>query len=113
MAGGEQLANQLRHVIVCGIATVKRAVIQTLDGKGGASKRYQLFVEGTGLQDVMATTGVKGREATSNHVMEMQQVRVNELFDVAMCSLGLMHAQRMHAANASNTHACRQLVTCL
>lgn len=127
-----QLANQLRHVIVCGIPTVKRAVIQasvrvhagqlipyalssaqagageasggegnaaagssgvgletqvlivghtvacvgqTLDGKGGSSaKRYQLFVEGTGLQEVMATAGVKGREATSNHVMEMQQV---------------------------------------
>ena len=66
------LANQMRHVIVCGIPTVKRAVIQTLPN--GAHKKFQLFVEGTGLQDVMATSGVRGREATSNHVMEMQQV---------------------------------------
>jgi hypothetical protein len=45
----------VRHVIVCGIPTVKRAVIQTLDGKGNSKKRYQLFVEGTGLQEVMAS----------------------------------------------------------
>jgi hypothetical protein len=40
---------------VCGIPTVKRAVIQTLDGKGNRKKRYQLFVEGTGLQEVRAS----------------------------------------------------------
>jgi hypothetical protein len=45
----------VRHVIVCGIPTVKRAVIQTLDGKGNSKKRYQLFVEGTGLQEVRAS----------------------------------------------------------
>ena len=54
------------HVIVCGIPTVKRAVIQTLDSKDAkvpGAKRYQLFVEGTGLQEVMATSGVRGCEA--------------------------------------------------
>ena len=29
-------------------------------GPNGTTKSFQLFVEGTGLQDVMATSGVKG-----------------------------------------------------
>jgi DNA-directed RNA polymerase III subunit RPC1 len=75
----DNLAQQLRNVIVCGIASIKRAVIQTIEkkvpgGGGETSKRYQLFVEGTGLSDVMATSGVKGTQARTNHVMEMQTV---------------------------------------
>jgi DNA-directed RNA polymerase III subunit RPC1 len=75
----DNLAQQLRNVIVCGIASIKRAVIQTVEkkvpgGGGEKTKRYQLFVEGTGLQDVMATSGVKGTQARTNHVMEMQTV---------------------------------------
>lgn len=47
------LAQQLRNVIVCGVTTIRRAVIQTLEQKTGETgSRYQLFVEGTGLQEV-------------------------------------------------------------
>eukprot|EP00960_Hanusia_phi_P070540 767330-Hanusia_phi.AAC.14 len=45
------LASQLRHVIVCGIPSIRRAVIQSTELKGGGSS-YQLLVEGTGLQEV-------------------------------------------------------------
>mmetsp|Transcript_61091 Transcript_61091/g.144156 ORF Transcript_61091/g.144156 Transcript_61091/m.144156 type:complete len:1479 (-) Transcript_61091:130-4566(-) len=68
------LAHQLRNVIVCGVASIRRAVIQTLEQKAGEPNRYQLFVEGTGLQEVMATSGVKGTKSRTNHVMEMQAV---------------------------------------
>ncbi|EKX55532.1 hypothetical protein GUITHDRAFT_156792 [Guillardia theta CCMP2712] len=68
------LASQLRNVIVCGIPTIRRAVIQSTEVKGGGNS-YQLLVEGTGLQEVMATSGVKGASAKTNHVMEMQTVR--------------------------------------
>ena len=55
-------------VIVQGIPSVTRAVINDL-GKG----RYSLVVEGTNLQAVMGTEGVKGAETTTNHVMEAER----------------------------------------
>mmetsp|Transcript_57027 Transcript_57027/g.130557 ORF Transcript_57027/g.130557 Transcript_57027/m.130557 type:complete len:744 (+) Transcript_57027:1921-4152(+) len=73
----DNLAQSLRNVIVCGIPSIKRAVIQTIEKKtpnGATKKSYQLFVEGTGLQDVMATSGVKGTHCRTNHLMEMQSV---------------------------------------
>jgi len=71
------LSKQLKNVVVCGIPSIRRAVIQTLEKKGGPAgdqSRYQLLVEGTGLQEVMATTGVFGARTKTNHVMEMQSV---------------------------------------
>jgi DNA-directed RNA polymerase beta' subunit len=55
-------------VIVQGIPTVDRAVINDC-GNG----EYNLLVEGTNLQRVMATAGVLGTQTTTNHVMETEK----------------------------------------
>jgi len=62
------LAHQLKNVIVCGINTIRRAVIQS-DKKNNKTK-YQLLVEGTGLQEAMGVDGVDGKRAQTNHIME-------------------------------------------
>ncbi|KAK9819626.1 hypothetical protein WJX72_000381 [[Myrmecia] bisecta] len=64
----QELLQALPRVIVQGIASVERAVINKVDGD-----KYKLFVEGTNLKAVMATLGVKGCESTTNHVMEAEK----------------------------------------
>jgi len=64
----QQLRQTIPRVIVQGIPTVERAVINDC-GNG----EYNLLVEGTDLQRVMATAGVLGTETTTNHVMECER----------------------------------------
>nr|GMD70111.1 endoribonuclease Dicer homolog 2-like [Ipomoea batatas] len=64
----QHLKNKLPTIVVKGISTVERAVINNENGK------YNLLVEGTGLQAVMGTAGVDGFNTTSNHIMEVNQV---------------------------------------
>ena len=69
----QALKGCLPHVIVQGIPTVARAVINeetTSDGK----EMYYLLVEGYGLSAVMGTPGVNGRDTRSNHIIEVQHV---------------------------------------
>ncbi|CAK9872595.1 unnamed protein product [Sphagnum jensenii] len=61
------LRNMLPKVVVKGIPTVERAVINLEKGK------YNLLVEGTNLRAVMGTPGVDGRHTKSNHVIEAEQ----------------------------------------
>jgi len=61
------LCNMLPKVIVKGISTVERAVINQEKGK------FNLLVEGTNLRAVMGTAGVDGTETKSNHVIEAEQ----------------------------------------
>lgn len=61
------LRNMLPKVIVKGISTVERAVINQVKGK------YNLLVEGTNLKAVMGTEGVDGRNTKSNHVIEIER----------------------------------------
>jgi DNA-directed RNA polymerase III subunit RPC1 len=56
------------QVIVMGIPSVERAVINK--NKDGS---YNLLVEGTGLQAVMGTLGVRGHDTTTNHVAEVER----------------------------------------
>eukprot|EP00744_Colponema_vietnamica_P003968 GILI01006003.1.p1 GENE.GILI01006003.1~~GILI01006003.1.p1 ORF type:complete len:1223 (+),score=408.56 GILI01006003.1:351-3671(+) len=63
---------QLPKVIIKGLPTVERAVINK-DDKSAPTK-YNLLVEGYGLQHVMGIPGVDGTKTTSNHVMEVVQV---------------------------------------
>ena len=60
----------LPDVIVQGIPTVNRAVINKED-KGGETT-YHLLVEGYGLAEVMGSAGVDGRNTTTNHVIEVE-----------------------------------------
>ncbi|KTW25869.1 hypothetical protein T552_03143 [Pneumocystis carinii B80] len=59
----------LPHVIVKGIPTTSRAVIN-IDENGNNT----LLVEGYGLRDVINTDGVVGTKTSTNHIMEMKQV---------------------------------------
>lgn len=69
---------KLPNVVVKGINTVERAVINikkdNKKDKGIKKEKYNMLVEGTGLLAVMGTEGVDGRNTTSNHIMEVQQV---------------------------------------
>lgn len=65
----QTIKNEVGKVIVSGISTVNRAVINTKTGG-----KYNLIVEGTDLRFVMGTLGVKARETVSNHVMEVEKV---------------------------------------
>ncbi|KAF8010667.1 hypothetical protein BT93_J1346 [Corymbia citriodora subsp. variegata] len=74
------LKNVLPNVIVKGIKTVERAVVnkgkekyKDKEGKAKEREKYSLAVEGTGLQEVMGIEGVDGRKTKSNHVIEIQQ----------------------------------------
>lgn len=61
----------LPRVIVQGISTVNRAVINE-ENKGGKTQ-YHLLVEGYGLAEVMGSPGVDGRHTTTNHIIEVEQ----------------------------------------
>ncbi|KAJ8551812.1 hypothetical protein K7X08_028255 [Anisodus acutangulus] len=72
-----RLKNKLPGVVVKGITTVQRAVVnkeQQKDRKSDVKgKTYELLVEGTGLLAVMGIEGVDGLNTKSNHIMEVQQ----------------------------------------
>ena len=68
----QQLKTVLPHVIVQGIPSVNRAVINETDKDGKQS--YNLLVEGYGLQDVMGSPGIDGNHTWTNHVLEVEQV---------------------------------------
>lgn len=61
------LCNMLPKVIVKGIPSVERAVINKEKGV------YNLLVEGTNLKAVMGISGVNGKLTKSNHVIEAEQ----------------------------------------
>ncbi|GJP56565.1 hypothetical protein CLOM_g15621 [Closterium sp. NIES-68] len=63
------LRNKLPQVIVKGIPSVERAVINDLGGG-----KYNLLVEGTNFGAVLGVTGVDGCKTKSNHVMEVETV---------------------------------------
>lgn len=66
------LKTALPYVIVQGIPSVNRAVINETSKDG--EKSYNLLVEGYGLQDVMGSPGIDGRHTWTNHVLEVEQV---------------------------------------
>ena len=61
------LVKELPKIIVQGIPTIQRAVIN--EDKG----RYDLVVEGLNLKEVLGTAGVNHRETTSNHIIEVEK----------------------------------------
>mmetsp|Transcript_27013 Transcript_27013/g.65619 ORF Transcript_27013/g.65619 Transcript_27013/m.65619 type:complete len:239 (+) Transcript_27013:150-866(+) len=64
----ETLKKALPSVVVCGIPSIKRAVINQLD-----DGRFNLLVEGSSLLDVIAVPGINGTRVTSNHVIAVEQ----------------------------------------
>jgi DNA-directed RNA polymerase III subunit RPC1 len=68
----QELKTILPTVIVQGIPSVKRAVINETDKDG--NQTYNLLVEGYGLQDVMGSPGIDGLHTWTNHVLEIENV---------------------------------------
>ncbi|KNC76755.1 hypothetical protein SARC_10763 [Sphaeroforma arctica JP610] len=66
------LKRELPNVIVCGIPTITRAVINKAE-KDFKVNGYNLLVEGNELSTVLSTPGVDSTKAVSNHVMEMEK----------------------------------------
>eukprot|EP00536_Pseudo-nitzschia_multiseries_P010257 jgi/Psemu1/319821/estExt_fgenesh1_pm.C_3060011 len=68
----QELKNILPNVIVQGIPSVNRAVINETDKDG--KQTYNLLVEGYGLQDVMGSPGIDGNHTWTNHIIEVENV---------------------------------------
>jgi DNA-directed RNA polymerase III subunit RPC1 len=66
----QALKSALPNVVVQGIASVNRAVINEEDKDGKTT--YHLLVEGYGLSDVMGSPGVDGLHTTTNHIIEVE-----------------------------------------
>ncbi|EFN78064.1 DNA-directed RNA polymerase III subunit RPC1 [Harpegnathos saltator] len=65
-----QLKENLPNVIIKGLPSVARVVIDSHEDTDGKMK-YKLFVEGDNLREVMATTGILSKKTTSNNTMEV------------------------------------------
>jgi DNA-directed RNA polymerase III subunit RPC1 len=68
----QMLKSALPDVIVQGIGSVNRAVINEQDTNGKPS--YNLLMEGYGLIEVMGSPGIDGLHTTTNHVLEVEDV---------------------------------------
>jgi DNA-directed RNA polymerase III subunit RPC1 len=70
----QALKAELPGVIVQGIPTVNRAVINYEETSGkNVAKAHHLLVEGYGLAEVMGIPGVDGLNTTSNHIVEVEK----------------------------------------
>ncbi|KAF8164924.1 hypothetical protein B0H34DRAFT_786681 [Crassisporium funariophilum] len=71
-----ELKRGLADVVVKGVSTIQRAVINIKDKTDSKGKKgdKELLVEGYGLQKCMITEGVVGEQTTSNHVIEVAKV---------------------------------------
>ena len=68
----QMLKSALPEVIIQGIPTVNRAVIN--ESEKGDVPTYNILMEGYGLQEVMGCPGIDGYHTTTNHVLEVEQV---------------------------------------
>ena len=64
----EIMMKNLPEIIISGISTVNRIVINKKDDD---EKKYMLAIEGTGLLDIMKTDGIDYKHCTSNNVGEI------------------------------------------
>ena len=64
----EVMMKNLPEIIISGISTVNRIVINKKDND---EKKYMLAIEGTGLLDIMKTDGVDYKHCTSNNINEI------------------------------------------
>lgn len=67
----ERLMKNLPEIIVSGINTVNRIIINKKDNDKDKTIKYMLVVEGTGLLDIMTTDGIDYKNCTSNNIREI------------------------------------------
>lgn len=68
----QMLKTVLPEVIVQGIPSVNRAVINESEKNGKVS--YNLLMEGYGLAEVIGSPGIDGLNTTTNHILEVETV---------------------------------------
>ncbi len=69
------IKKRLGAVVVSGLETVSRAVINKRDKKQGETNdSYVLAIEGTGLREIMRTPGIDHRHCLSNNIDEIEKV---------------------------------------
>jgi DNA-directed RNA polymerase III subunit RPC1 len=68
------LKDTLPNVVVSGMRSAKRAVVNKTPGKQDAPTVYTVLVEGYGMREAMNMEGVDGRRTASNHIAEIQAV---------------------------------------
>lgn len=66
------LKNLLPSVVVKGIKSADRVVINKIENKKMKTEKFELLVEGTGLREVMGIEGVDGPNTVSNHIHEVR-----------------------------------------
>jgi len=112
----QSLSAALQKVIVQGIPSVERAVINDLGGG-----RFNLLVEGTNLQAVMGTEGVNATATTTNHVMEAERTlgieaarnRIIHEINATMQAHGMSIDVRHRCALCALTSSCFESDCCL
>lgn len=69
------IKKKLSNVVVCGIPTVSRAVINKKETEKETEKTtYSLAIEGSGLPDIMRIPGIDHTKCISNNIMEVEKV---------------------------------------
>jgi DNA-directed RNA polymerase III subunit RPC1 len=68
------LKKKIGDVIVSGIPTISRAVINKKEEKNQAGITYNLAIEGKGLGDIMRVPGIDHRHCTSNDILEVEKI---------------------------------------
>jgi len=97
----QAVKNMLPNVLVRGIPTVNRAVINK-KGKD-EDTRYNLLVEGDDLLHVMSTPGVMGSKTTCNHVMEVEKTLGIEAARVTIMN-EIQYTMREHGMSIDTRH---------
>jgi len=70
----QNIMNIVPNIVVSGIPTVTRAVISHPAPGADVMSDLVLYVEGTGMLDVMGTAGVAGTRVKNNNIMEVATV---------------------------------------
>ena len=70
------IGKRLPGILVMGLQTINKVVIHQKDipDESTGEKSYELLVEGTNMQQVLATYGIKATECTSNSILEVREV---------------------------------------
>lgn len=92
-----KLKSMLPKVIVKGIPTVERAVINK------TGDRYNLLVEGTNLLAVMGTPGVDAMKTKSNHIMEVNRTLGIEAARRSIID-EIQYTMKSHGMNIDSRH---------
>ena len=108
------LKEKITSVVIKGLPTVNHAVINLDDSAGGGRSKYNLFVEGDNLRDVLATKGVKASQTTSNNTYEVAvtlgieaaRVTIMNEINYTMSSHG-MSVDRRHITLLADLMTCR------